>query len=247
MAKPAAPRPSTKTDDILASLQQSVKKPAAKDPLKGLDDLLSSVGPKGRHVAKVEAARSEPETVEESLGDVFGEEQKFMELATDLSSDLASLVADTGMDEAPESDAAILGDIFNEFKKGVDEQLDADDYETRYNLGIAYKEMGLVDEAIREFQVAGTDPTRAVECCSMLGLCFMEKGDADSAVTWFTKGLQANGQTPEQLLGLHYDLGQAFEMMGDHSSALDAYRKVHTKAPQHRNVGERIRRLEATV
>lgn len=258
----------TKADDLLASLQASVKKPAPKglDPLKAVDDLLAGLAakPKPAKVAakppaappapvKEErvavAAASQEELADESLAEVFGDEQKFMDFASDLNTDLASLVADSAglIDEAPESDAGILNDIFNEFKKGVDDQLDADDYETRYNLGIAYKEMGLVDEAIREFQVASADKGRTIECCSMLGLCFMEKGDADAAVRWFEKGLTGNGHTPEQLLGLHFDLAQALESLGDTARALEAYRKVHKQNPNHRNVGERIRKLEATV
>ena len=270
----AAPRPARsakarRADELLASLEAQVRKPAARsDPLKAVDDLLSSISAKPKPTRRPEppeppvpprepapamiedvtrVREEEPvEIVDESLSDVFGDEQRFMDMASDLSTDLASLVSDSGGlgDEAPESDATILSDIFNEFKKGVDEQLDAHDYETRYNLGIAYKEMGLVDEAIREFQVASADSSRSVECCSMLGLCFMEKGDAESAASWFKRGLGNNGQTPEQILGLHYDLGQALEMMGDHAGALDAFRKVHSRSPNHRNVAERIRRLE---
>ena len=82
-----------------------------------------------------------------------------------------------------------LADIFKEFKKGVDKQLGKEDYDTRYNLGIAYKEMGLVDEAIAEFQLAARDQGRLLECSSMLGICFLEKGMAKLAVKWFEKGL----------------------------------------------------------
>ena len=84
-----------------------------------------------------------------------------------------------------------LEEIFREFKKGVEQQLSAEDYETHYNLGIAYKEMGLVDEAIGEFQLASKDAARAVECCSMLGHCFLEKGMPQLAIKWFRKGLEA--------------------------------------------------------
>lgn len=162
----------------------------------------------------------------------------------DLGGDLAGLVDSGAATEAPESDASILGDIFSEFKKGVDEALDADDYETRYNLGIAYKEMGLVDEAIREFQIASADKARTVECCSMLGLCYLEKGEAQAAARWFEQGINSNGHTPEQLLGLHFDLGNAFEELGDRARALEHFRIVERQSPTHRNVGDRIKRLE---
>ena len=115
----------------------------------------------------------------------------------------------------PEGEAS-LEDIFREFKKGVEQQLSAEDYETHFNLGIAYKEMGLVDEAIGEFQLASKDPARAVECCSMLGLCFLEKGMPQLAIKWYRKGLEAGTiqlQTDlkdieaagVQLVGISYD------------------------------------------
>ena len=88
-----------------------------------------------------------------------------------------------------------LADIFKEFKKGVDKQLGKEDYDTRYNLGIAYKEMGLIDEAIAEFQLAAKDEKRLLECSSMLGICFLEKGMPKLAIKWFEKGLKAPGRT----------------------------------------------------
>ena len=87
-----------------------------------------------------------------------------------------------------------LAEIFKEFKKGVDKQLGQEDYDTRYNLGIAYKEMGLIDEAIAEFQLAAKDANRLLECSSMLGICFLEKGMPKLAIKWFEKGLKAPGR-----------------------------------------------------
>ena len=108
-----------------------------------------------------------------------------------------------------------LADIFKEFKKGVDKQLGKEDYDTRYNLGIAYKEMGLVDEAIAEFQLAAKDENRLLECSSMLGICFLEKGMPKLAVKWFEKGLTAPGRTDEEYQGLRYDLAMAHEAAGE--------------------------------
>ena len=71
-----------------------------------------------------------------------------------------------------------LDEMFREFKKGMEKQLGSEDYDTRYNLGIAYKEMGLLDEAIAEFQLASKDEGRLLECCSMLGSVFLGKGNA---------------------------------------------------------------------
>src|SRR5260370_2004307 len=99
-----------------------------------------------------------------------------------------------------------LEEVFKEFKKGFEQQLDSEDYDTHYNLGIAYKEMGLIDEAIGEFQLASKDQKRAVECASMLGLCFLEKGMPQLAIKWYRKGLDMPAIKYDEHLGLLYNL-----------------------------------------
>src|SRR4029453_6089072 len=118
-------------------------------------------------------------TLENELDELFGSQAAVEEPAP--------AEAATGLGDAG------LADIFKEFKKGVDKQLGKEDYDTRYNLGIAYKEMGLIDEAIAEFQLAAKDEGRLLECSSMLGICFLEKGMPKLAVKWFEKGLDTPG------------------------------------------------------
>ena len=139
---------------------------------------------------------------------------------------------------------ASLSDIFREFQKGVDKQLGKEDYETRYNLGIAYKEMGLVDEAIAEFQLAAKDERRLLECTSMLGMCFVEKGMPKLAVKWFEKGLAAPGRADDEYKGIRYDLADALEQSGELHQALSAFEEVFGQDASFRDVGERIERLK---
>jgi tetratricopeptide (TPR) repeat protein len=136
-----------------------------------------------------------------------------------------------------------LADIFREFQKGVDKQLGKEDYETRYNLGIAYKEMGLVDEAIAEFQLAAKDEARLLECASMLGICFIEKGMPKLAVKWFEKGLSAPGRTEEEYQGLRYDLANALEQAGETGRALALYTELYGQDASFRDVAEKVRQL----
>jgi tetratricopeptide (TPR) repeat protein len=136
-----------------------------------------------------------------------------------------------------------LADIFREFQKGVEKQLGKEDYETRYNLGIAYKEMGLVDEAIAEFQLAAKDDSRLLECASMLGICFLEKGMPKLAVKWFEKGLQAPGRSEDEYQALRYDLATAFEQAGDTARALELFTELYGQDAQFRDVAEKVRRL----
>jgi len=173
----------------------------------------------------------------------------------DLASELGGLFgAQSAVAEEPAPAAsgtdlgdASLSDIFREFQKGVDKQLGKEDYETRYNLGIAYKEMGLVDEAIAEFQLAAKDEKRLLECTSMLGMCFVEKGMPKLAVKWFEKGLAAPGRSDDEYKGLRYDLGDALEQAGELPQALSAFEEVFGQDASFRDVGERIERLNEKI
>ena len=185
-----------------------------------------------------------PPSVEDH--NLFADEQQFFNLAEELEKELA--------DDAPPSSApamagaegeASLEEIFREFKKGVEQQLSAEDYETHFNLGIAYKEMGLVDEAIGEFQLASKDPARAVECCSMLGLCFLEKGMPQLAVKWYRKGLDAGDIEEMVTVGLLYDLGCVYQDTGEVDLAYRTFLEVYGLNTNYRDVVHRVTELEA--
>jgi tetratricopeptide (TPR) repeat protein len=171
----------------------------------------------------------------------------------DLASELGGLfgaqpaVAPAGADlEGTDLGDDSLTDIFREFQKGVDKQLGKEDFETRYNLGIAYKEMGLVDEAIAEFQLAAKDESRLLECASMLGICFLEKGMPKLAVKWFEKGLQARGRTEAEYQGLRYDLAHALEASGETHRALEMFTELYGQNARFRDVEDRVRQLSAS-
>ena len=177
---------------------------------------------------------------------LFADEQKFFNLAEELEKELGDEAAVDEPSEisAPQGEVS-LEDIFREFKKGVEQQLSAEDYETHYNLGIAYKEMGLVDEAVGEFQLASKDPTRAVECCSMLGHCFLEKGMPQLAIKWFRKGLETPAIGEHAMAGMLYDLARVYQDTGDTDSAYKAYQEVFGLNANYRDVVQRVKELDA--
>ncbi len=159
--------------------------------------------------------------------------------------------------EADEGEAALaaleaspeghsLDEIVSAFKKGIEKQVDAEDFETHYNLGIAYKEMGLTEEAIGEFQFAAKDPGLLPSCCSMLGLCFKEKGMLSLAVKWYRKGLDAlaSGGDDELMNGIRYDLAEAFEAMGEYREARDLLVEIYGINSRYRDVAARIKAIE---
>jgi tetratricopeptide (TPR) repeat protein len=202
-----------------------------------------------------------PPELDDPLGDLGLEEPAYApapafagaeEGGIDLGAELGSLFgAQSAVADEPESlggtdlgDAG-LADIFKEFKRGVDKQLGKEDYDTRYNLGIAYKEMGLVDEAIAEFQLAAKDENRVLECSSMLGICFLEKGMPKLAIKWFEKGLAATGRSEEEYQGLRYDLACALESAGDTDKALSVYTELYGQDANFRDVANKVRELRA--
>ncbi|MDT4968902.1 MAG: hypothetical protein QOJ64_3639 [Acidobacteriota bacterium] len=144
--------------------------------------------------------------------------------------------------------------IFDEFRTAAEEEeppVGENDYETRYNLGIAYKEMELFDEAVEEFQLAAgrTSPSdgtpRYLQCCNMLGHCFLLKDMPRLAVMWFTKGLEAPGHTEDEYQALRYDLGFAYEQMGDLDRAIEVFSEVYGVNISYRGVAEKLRDLHA--
>ena len=106
--------------------------------------------------------------------------------------------------------------------EGGPEQLDEKDYETHYNLGIAYKEMELYNEAIEEFRLTAREPKRALECADLVGLCYLAKGQPEQAI----QGMQAAGDRrypPGAYHSFRYDLGTAYEKLGDLGTALEQF------------------------
>ena len=177
---------------------------------------------------------------------LFSDEQKFFNLAEELEKELGEEPAAEESSEisTPQGEVS-LEEIFREFKKGVEQQLSAEDYETHFNLGIAYKEMGLIDEAIGEFQLASKDPGRVVECCSMLGHCFLEKGMPQLAIKWFRKGLESPGIEDPATAGMLYDLAQVYQDTGDTESAYRTFQEVYGRNANYRDVVRRVKELDA--
>ena len=144
-----------------------------------------------------------------------------------------------------------LSDVFEEFRVAAEETEDGADYETHYNMGLAYKEMDLLDEAIREFQSAaalvnGDDGTpRFLRSCNMLGHCFMEKGLPKAAVLWFKKGLSAPGHSEDEYQALRFELGSAYEKMGDFNRAIDVLTEVYSVDVSYRGVAEKLKSLQS--
>jgi tetratricopeptide (TPR) repeat protein len=134
-------------------------------------------------------------------------------------------------------------EVFAAFKEGVKKQVSEDDGQSHYDLGVAYKEMGLLDDAIREFEVAARDEKRTCICRSMVGTIQMERGKVTEAIEAFQKALAAPIKTPEQDMVLCFDIGAGYEAMNRTKDALTYFQRVAKHDPNYREVSDRIRRL----
>ena len=139
-----------------------------------------------------------------------------------------------------------LGDLFEEFRSELGETKEDEDPETHYNLGIAYREMGLLEEAISEFQKVASSADKgpafryAMQCSTLLGLAFMEKGQPGIAAIWYERALKTPGLDQESILALRYDLGVAQELAGDAHAAFNSFSQVYAMNIDYRDVSERI-------
>lgn len=144
-----------------------------------------------------------------------------------------------------------LKEVFEEFRAELGEMgAEDEDLETHYNLGIAFREMGLLEEAIGEFQKVAKANDRgkafryAMQCSTLLGLAFMEKGQPNIAAIWYERALNTPGIDSESKLALRYDLGVAQESAGDLEAALKSFSQVYAVNIDYRDVAERIASLQ---
>ena len=144
-----------------------------------------------------------------------------------------------------------LAEIFEEYRVSAEAETHGNgDYETHYNLGLAYQEMDLFEEALEEFQVAiglcspddGTP--RYIQCCNLLGQCFMQQNVPQLAVKWFIQGLGAPNTTDDERQALRFDLAAAYERAGDLDRAKDLFTEIYGVNVSYRGVNERLKALE---
>ncbi len=130
--------------------------------------------------------------------------------------------------------------VFEKFKAKVKSQVAENDSGTHHDLGVAYKEMGLLPDAVTEFSLAARDPKRACACYSMIGHIQAEMGDWHAAAESFGQGLSVVEQTPAQSLSLNYDLGIAYDELGDAPRAREQFELVVDADPNYRDARQRL-------
>jgi pilus assembly protein FimV len=161
----------------------------------------------------------------------------------DRSFELAQKLAEEAVVQPPPSSAALdVADVLAQFKQGVAKQVDSGDSATHYDLGIAYMEMGLHSEAIDEFKLCLIDPERRCTAHTMIGLSYVAKGEMDAGIEHLKLALEDNPK-PDEEVGLWFEMGNAYELLGKNLEALIWYEKVEERDPRYRDIAQRIERL----
>jgi tetratricopeptide (TPR) repeat protein len=148
---------------------------------------------------------------------------------------------------------SVFGDLLQDFERDLDTQQSQDnDPETHFNLGIAFREMGLLDEAIGELQkvchLAGNGLTRerAQQAYIWLATCFVEKSVPEASFKWFLRALDA-APDEESRTAVNYELASAYEAAGRKREALDHFLEVYGSNIDYRDVASRIRELRSAI
>jgi pilus assembly protein FimV len=146
-----------------------------------------------------------------------------------------------------------LADMFGELKHELEEDSAAtdEDPETHYNLGVAFREMGLLDEAIGELQKVcqavdrGHPFPQIMQTYTWLSQCFLDKGMPEAAIRWYERALKLSTIDAETRTALHYELASSYESAGDKAAALHHFMEVYGSNIDYRDVAERIKTLKS--
>jgi tetratricopeptide (TPR) repeat protein len=177
---------------------------------------------------------------------VTDDESSFVDLGAMILAD-DSVPRDTRMkvaDEEPTGDEEKdFHDMLARFKQGIAENIDEADFQSHYDLGVAFKEMGLLDEAIAEFQKALRAPEGKLRTSEALGTCFIEKGAYVVAESILRRGLELPASGDQERVGVLYWLGRALEELGRKVEARDLYGRVFAVDIHFQDVGQRVKAL----
>ncbi len=174
-----------------------------------------------------------------------GREKKYYDLQENIRAELAMISAiyqrqKKGVTTQFEKE---LSSIVSEFRKGVRDKIPEEDFQIHLQLGLAFMEQGLLDEAIEEFNIASKDKSLILETLTLISHCYRLKGNMEEAERWLNRAIKLVAPGTDQYFALMFDLGLIYEQTGDLEKALSIYRDIQSWNPTYRSVSERIERL----
>jgi tetratricopeptide (TPR) repeat protein len=202
------------------------------------DEVQSSIESPFSDIDENELAESEVDIFKSE--NVFLEEEEYYETEKAISGELNAIKywIDELQKQRTSTVEKNMMEIFQAFKKGVDEKIGQEDYDTRYNLGIAYKEMGLIEEAIHEFLIASKHPLKMFDAAGLLGICFRDKGMFEESINWFEKALESQDRKEDDYKAVKYELILTAKLKEDYLYAKKLAAEILNKDPNYRNIKE---------
>ncbi len=176
--------------------------------------------------------------------DVEPPEIDLTEVLRELKSPPANVTgAKKGLKMPDQPERSNLDEVFRDFRNEVSRQTAADEAEQHYKVALTYREMGMLDDAVRELELAARAPRLRFEAASQLARLIRDRGDVPSAIDWFERAAEAPAPTPEAGRALLYELGQALESCGEVARALAVYLELQADAGEYADLKPRIERL----
>jgi tetratricopeptide (TPR) repeat protein len=168
------------------------------------------------------------------------------ESAFSLAQELADELSDAAADlPSVGQEQVSVETVLAAFREDVDRVVSQDDADTHHDLGIAYREMGLLDDAMAEFERSSRNRRKEADAFYMVGLCRMERQQFAEAVEAFQRAHAAEVVTDNQRVAIHYELGRALHRSGRLWEALAAMRAVVSMDPSFKDAGEHVRAWES--
>jgi tetratricopeptide (TPR) repeat protein len=126
-------------------------------------------------------------------------------------------------DKNPTSQSTLnLSQILDEFRAAVVHRIPENDSQSHYDLGMTYKEMGLLEEAVREFQISSQNEGNRPASLDIMGECYLLLSQFDRAAEVLENVLaESGGNAP-----VHMRLGKAYEALGDWDRAEEEYHRA---------------------
>ena len=137
-----------------------------------------------------------------------------------------------------------LKDIVSDFRKALDEKVGKEDYDSHYNLALAFMEQELFDEAIEEAKMASKDGKTAVDSYNVISSCYRRKKDSKQALKWLEKALDLTKEGTESYFTIKYDIASLYEDLGEFKKSIEIYKEVKKWDEDYREVKKKIKELK---
>lgn len=144
---------------------------------------------------------------------------------------------------ADDPDPSNLDDVFRDFREEVSRQTESDEAHQRYKVALTYRDMGMIDDAVRELEQAARSPRLRFDASALLARLLRDRGEVAHAIDWFERAAEAPAPTQEAGRQLLYELGQALEMSGENARALAVYLELQADAGEYHDTAARVARL----